>query len=45
MTISKQVKEKVLSFDRGSLFASRDFLNIGNRDVIDKTLSRMVILL
>lgn len=42
MTIAKQVKEKILSFERGSLFASRDFLNIGSRAVIDKTLSRMV---
>lgn len=40
--IAKQIKEKILSFENGHIFASRDFLELGNRTAVDKTLSRMV---
>lgn len=42
MTIAQQIKEKIVHFKQGEIFSSRDFLEFGNRSVVDKTLSRMV---
>lgn len=42
MTTAQQIKEKIVNFKQGEIFSSRDFLEFGNRSVIDKTLSRMV---
>lgn len=42
MTTTQQIKKKINHFKQGEIFSSRDFLEFGNRSVIDKTLSRMV---
>lgn len=42
MTTAQQIKKKINHFKQGEIFSSRDFLEFGNRSVIDKTLSRMV---
>ena len=42
MKITQQIKEKIHHLEQGVVFSSRDFLELGNRAVIDKALSRMV---
>ena len=42
MTIAQRIKEKIDHFKQGEIFSSREFLELGHRAVIDKTLSRMV---
>ncbi|WP_440209988.1 DUF6088 family protein [Actinobacillus pleuropneumoniae] len=42
MTTTQQIKKKINHFKQGEIFSSRDFLEFGNRSMIDKTLSRMV---
>lgn len=42
MSVAQQIKHKIQSFEKGVVFSSRDFLELGNRAAIDKSLSRMV---
>lgn len=42
MPVAQQIKHKIQHFEKGVVFSSRDFLELGNRAAVDKTLSRMV---
>ena len=43
MTTAQTLKNKIQNIERGKLFSSRKFLELGsNRATIDKALSRMV---
>lgn len=42
MSVIQQIRNRIQNIDKGDLFSSRDFNEFGNRNVIDKALSRMV---
>lgn len=39
--INKQIKNRIFRSGRGSLFTPTDFVDLGGRDAVDKTLSRL----
>lgn len=40
--IARKIKERIANFEEGKPFSAKDFVDLGNRSTIDKTLSRMV---
>jgi len=42
MSITKQLISHIKKLGRGAVFSPKDFLNIASRDLVDKTLSRLV---
>lgn len=42
MPVAQRIKHKIQHIEKGVVFSSRDFLELGNRATVDKALSRMV---
>ncbi|MGR3807777.1 Transcriptional regulator, AbiEi antitoxin, Type IV TA system [Pasteurella testudinis DSM 23072] len=42
MPVAKEIRERITTLEPGVLFSSREFVELGNRAVVDQALSRMV---